>query len=59
MRIPGVTFSWKRAAGLSALKGRASRALGVPLTRYGRQRKLGGCAPVVLGFTALAWWALA
>lgn len=42
--IPG--FSWKRASGLSAAKGKLSRQLGVPLTRAGRQRKVGkamGC----------------
>jgi hypothetical protein len=34
-------FSWKRAIGLSAAKARLSRRVGVPLTRGGRQRKLG------------------
>ncbi|KAF1006755.1 MAG: hypothetical protein GAK28_02431 [Luteibacter sp.] len=44
--IPGVSFSWKRATGISAAKGKLSRQLGIPLTRSGRQRKLGkamGC----------------
>ena len=57
----GFSFSWRRAIGLSALKGRISRAIGIPLTREGRQRKLGAmlgccvplaillCGPVVLG----------
>jgi hypothetical protein len=44
-------FSWKRALGISAAKARLSRKIGVPLTRTGRQRKIGaalGCAlPVV------------
>lgn len=42
----GFSFSWKRATGVSGAKGRLSRKLGVPLTRSGRQRKLGrgmGC----------------
>jgi len=42
----GFSWSWKRASGLSAAKGKLSRKLGVPLTRSGRQRKLGkslGC----------------
>ncbi|MFY8238453.1 MAG: hypothetical protein ACOVK5_04385 [Ilumatobacteraceae bacterium] len=39
--LPGLSFSWKRAVGLSAAKGKISRATGVPLTRSGRQRKLG------------------
>ena len=34
-------FSWKRAIGLSAAKARLSRRIGVPLTRSGRQRKIG------------------
>lgn len=45
--IPGVSFSWKRAVGISAAKGRLSRQLGIPLTQSGRQRKVGrelGCA---------------
>ena len=37
----GFSFSWKRASGLSAAKSRASRQLGIPLTRSGRQRKMG------------------
>jgi hypothetical protein len=34
-------FSWRRLLGISAMKARISRAIGVPLTRSGRQRKLG------------------
>jgi hypothetical protein len=42
MRLfPGVSFSWKRAIGLSSLKGRISRKIGVPLTQGGRERKIG------------------
>jgi hypothetical protein len=37
----GLSFSWKRAIGISAAKGRLSRAIGVPLTRSGRERKVG------------------
>jgi hypothetical protein len=37
----GLSFSWRRATGLSAAKGRLSRAIGIPLTRSGRQRKVG------------------
>lgn len=52
----GFSFSWKRATGLSAAKGRLSRKLGIPLSRSGRQRKVGrglGCA--VLLAIAGAW----
>lgn len=47
----GFSFSWRRAIGLSAAKGRLSREIGVPLTRSGRQRKLGralGCSVVLV-----------
>ena len=38
---PGLTFSWKRALGITSAKRMISRATGIPLTRSGRQRKLG------------------
>ena len=34
-------FSWKRALGVTRAKSRISRSLGVPLTKSGRQRKVG------------------
>jgi hypothetical protein len=34
-------FSWKRFLGITAYKARISRRIGIPLTRSGRQRKLG------------------
>lgn len=43
----GFSFSAKRAFGVSAMKGRISRLSGIPLTRQGRQRKVGramGCS---------------
>ena len=46
----GFSFSWKRASGISAAKGKLSRAIGVPLTRSGRQRKVGrsmGCCVAI------------
>lgn len=42
----GFSFSWKRAVGITQAKQRISRATGIPLTRSGRQRKVGkslGC----------------
>lgn len=57
-RTYGLSFSWRRATGLSAAKGRLSRSIGIPLTRSGRQRKLGrslGLAgPILLIALALA-----
>lgn len=53
----GFSFSWKRAIGISAAKGKVSRKIGIPLTRSGRQRKVGraaGCCLVVAIFGAVA-----
>lgn len=49
----GFSFSWKRAVGLSALKGKISRATGIPLTRSGRQRKIGRAAGCCVLLTIL------
>ena len=53
-------FSWKRATGVTRMKRKVSRATGVPLTKSGRQRKVGrmvsggGCMlPVVGVFLAI------
>jgi hypothetical protein len=42
--IPGLSFSWKRELRISAAKDRLSRAIGIPLTRSGRQKMLGATA---------------
>ena len=34
-------FSWKRAVGVTRAKSRISRTTGIPLTKSGRQRKVG------------------
>ena len=34
-------FSWKRLFGISAFKAKISRRIGIPLTKSGRQRKIG------------------
>ena len=53
-------FSWKRAVGITRAKQRISRKTGIPLTRSGRQRKVGrmmtgGCAtlPAAMLLTGL------
>ncbi|QID16140.1 hypothetical protein G3580_12785 [Nitrogeniibacter mangrovi] len=51
--IPGVSFSWKRATGLSAAKGKLSRQIGIPLTKSGRQRKIGKAVGCCVPFTFL------
>lgn len=35
MKIPGLSFSWKRALGVTAMKQKVARATGVPTTRGG------------------------
>jgi len=37
-------FSWKKFIGLSAAKSRASRKIGIPLTKSGRNQKIGRMA---------------
>jgi hypothetical protein len=37
-------FSWKRATGVTRAKTRISRKTGIPLTKSGRQRKVGSMA---------------
>ncbi len=46
MKIPGLSFSWKRALGITAAKQRFARKTGIPTTRQGLERKIGG---MVLG----------
>ena len=41
MKIPGLTFSWKRAVGISKVKQDIARATGVPTTQQGMERKVG------------------
>ena len=42
-------FSWKRAMGVSSAKSRVSRSIGIPLTKSGRQRKVGKAAMGCMG----------
>ena len=44
MKIPGLTFSLKRAIGVSAIKQKVARKTGLPLTKQGLERKIGGKA---------------
>lgn len=47
--IPGLSFSWRRALGISRAKYLFARASGIPTTRGGRQRKLGRWLLKLLG----------
>jgi len=55
-------FSWKRPTGVSGAKARASKKVGVPFTKSGRERKVGravtggGCLlQLVVLLAFLAW----
>ncbi|MDR1001706.1 MAG: hypothetical protein LBL82_00325 [Oscillospiraceae bacterium] len=54
-------FSWKRALGVTKAKNKISRATGIPLTKSGRQRKVGkmvtggGCCLPTLTVLILAF----
>lgn len=41
MKIPGLTFSWKRAIGITQAKQKLARATGIPMTKQGLERKIG------------------
>lgn len=39
--IPGLSFSWKRALGITQAKQKVSRQTGIPTTKVGLERKIG------------------
>ena len=41
MKIPGLSFSLKRAVGITAAKQKVARKTGIPTTRQGLERKIG------------------
>lgn len=41
MKIPGLSFSWKRALGVTQAKQQFSRETGIPTSRAGLERKIG------------------
>ena len=41
MRIPGVSFSLKRALGITKIKQKFARETGIPTSRSGLERKIG------------------
>ena len=40
-KIPGLSFSLKRAIGISGLKTKVARKVGIPTTKQGLERKIG------------------
>ena len=61
-KIPGLSFSWKRALGLTRARQQIAWKVGIPTTKTGMQRKLGGAIfkragcllPVLLAVLAVA-----
>lgn len=57
--IPGLSFSWKRALGVTKAKQKIARKTGIPTTKAGRQRKIGkaltggGCLIYVVSAIAI------
>lgn len=41
MKIPGLSFSWKRAIGLTQAKQQIARKTGIPMSKAGLERKIG------------------
>lgn len=39
--IPGLSFSWKRALGITKVKRQISSTTGVPMSKAGIERKIG------------------
>lgn len=39
--IPGLSFSWKRALGISQAKQKFARETGIPMSKAGLERKIG------------------
>lgn len=46
--IPGLSFSWKRALGITKLRQNISRATGIPTSKAGVERKIGGAILIML-----------
>ena len=49
-------FSWKKLSGISGVKSNVSRKIGIPLTKSGRNQKVGrivskGCLGVLVAMT--------
>lgn len=41
MGIPGLSFSWKRALGITQAKQKFARETGIPTSKAGLERKIG------------------
>lgn len=41
LKILGLSFSWKRALGITQTKQKIARATGIPMSKQGLERKIG------------------
>lgn len=41
MKIPGMSFSWKKALGITQAKQQIARKTGIPTSKAGLERKVG------------------
>lgn len=41
LKIPGLSFSWKRAFGITKAKRKIAKVTGIPTTKSGRRNKVG------------------
>ena len=41
MKLPGISFSWKRAIGVTQVKREISKKTGIPMTKAVLERKIG------------------
>lgn len=48
-KIPGLSFSWKRALGVTKVKREFTKATGIPTTKAGVERKLGSAIISTIG----------
>lgn len=48
-KIPGLSFSWKRALGVTAIKRSFTKTTGIPTTKSGIKLKIGGAIIKAIG----------
>ena len=53
MKIPGLSFSLKRAIGVSGLKTEVAKKTSIPTTKLGIERKIGGA--ILKAVTGKKW----
>jgi len=51
--VPGLSFSWKRAIGLTRLENKIARETGIPTSRAGRERKVGELTMHFIGWAVM------